>query len=348
MRSVTRSRKRDGLLNQLEFALTTRGASFWTAVQSDDRLRTLVNRVLLARAAGKMKPRPDPFSTRSDYISWDSLTDRRYDARHLGPVVREPDSLPAVDRVVDLFRRPSPSHGEADLCQKSTVMFAYFAQWFTDGFLRSDRPQTPQTAPDPRKNDSTHEIDLCQIYGLTRQATSELRANEGGRMACQGDGEETFPPYLYEAGGTKRFPSITVARESAFDPRDRPYLFAIGTDTGNVQIGHVLLNTLFLREHNRLARELEAAYGWDDERLFQTARNINIVTLLKIVINEYINHIAPYRFQFFLAGAKAFDHAPWMRTNRMASEFNLLYRWHSLVPSELLAGVGCDRSRRPC
>ncbi len=48
--------------------------------------------MLLARAAGKMKPRPDPFSTRSDYTSWDSLTDRRYDARHLGPVVREPDS----------------------------------------------------------------------------------------------------------------------------------------------------------------------------------------------------------------------------------------------------------------
>jgi prostaglandin-endoperoxide synthase 2 len=343
VRRAKRSTRRDGFRNTLEFALTTRGRWLWTAVQSVGWLRTLVNRRLIAFAAGKMQPRPDPFSTRSDYTSWDSLTDRSYDGRHLGPVVREPASLPPVDRLAELFRRPSPTLGDDDLCEKcekSTVLFAYFAQWFTDGFLRSDRPQPPNTTPDPRRNNSTHEIDLCQIYGLTAQATWELRAHEGGLMACQGAGEEIFPPFLYAADGTRRFPSITVARESMFDPQDRPYLFAIGTDTGNVQIGHVMMNTLFLREHNRLARELEAAYGWDDERVFQTARNINIVMLIKIVIDEYINHIAPYRFRLFLDGTKGFARAPWMRTNRMASDFNLLYRWHSLIPSELLAGGG--------
>jgi len=338
VRRAKRSTKRDGFLNTLEFALTTKGRRFWSAVQSVGWLRRLVNRRLISIAASKMTPRPDPFSTRSDYTSWDSLTDRGYDGRHLGPVVRAPDSLPHVDRIGELFRRPSPTRGEDDLCEKSTVLFAYFAQWFTDGFLRSDRPQPPNTTPDPKRNNSTHEIDLCQIYGLTPQATCELRAHEGGLMACQGAGKEIFPPYLYAADGTSRFGSITVAREGMFDPQDRPYLFAIGTDTGNVQIGHVMMNTLFLREHNRLARELEAAYGWDDERVFQTARNINIVMLIKIVIDEYINHIAPYRFRLFLDGTKGFERARWMRTNRMASDFNLLYRWHSLIPSELLAG----------
>ena len=332
-----RSKKRDGLGNKLEFALLTRGARVWDGVHSVGWLSRLVNRTLISRAAAKMDPRPDPFSTRSDYTSWDSLTDRRYDGRHLRPLHRE-GGLPPIDRLVELFRRPSPARGEEDLCQKSTVLFAYFAQWFTDGFLRSDRPKLPGAPPDPRRNDSTHEIDLCQIYGLTQEATRELRTYEGGLLASEGDGPETFPPRLYAADGTKRFPSITVAREEMFDPRAREQLFAIGTDTGNIQIGHVLMNTLFLREHNRLATRLEAAYGWDDERLFQTARMINIVILLKLVVDEYINHITPYHFRFTLEGAKAFRRAPWMRTNRMASEFNLLYRWHSLIPSELLAG----------
>lgn len=66
---------------------------------------------------------------------------------------------------------------------------------------------------------------------------------------------------------------------------------------------------LFLREHNRIARELHRERpGWDDERLFQTARNVLIVVLIKIVIEEYINHITPYRFQFFLDATNGLQH----------------------------------------
>ena len=53
-------------------------------------------------------------------------------------------------------------------------------------------------------------------------------------------------------------------------------LFATGSDTTNSQIGFVMLNVLFLREHNRLAGLLAAEYpAWDDERLYATARNIS-------------------------------------------------------------------------
>ena len=107
------------------------------------------------------------------------------------------------------------------------------------------------------------------------------------------------------------------------------------------------MNVLFLREHNRVARLLEAALpGWGDARLFETARNILIVLLLKIVIEEYINHIAPYHFEFRLPTPPAFGkREPWYRTNWMAVEFNLLYRWHSVVPS-LLAARGGPRDHR--
>lgn len=328
--TATRKTTRDGIANRAELLLTTRCEPLWRAVQANGFLRRTTNRLLIDRAVQKMAPRPDPLSTRAPYTSWSSLTDRRYDGRHLGPVPDGHEDLPSPEQTAELFRRP----GETVLCPKSTVLFAYFAQWFTDGFLRSDRA----TPPDPRKNDSTHEIDLCQIYGLTEQATGEVRAGERGLLHSQTINGEEYPPYLY-VDGTKRFPSITVAREEQVPAQRRGDLFAIGTDTANVQIGHVLLNVLFLREHNRLARELAREYpGWDDERLFQTARNILIVVLIKVVIEEYINHIAPYHFRFSLDSTEGLQRARWMRTNRMASEFNLLYRWHGLIPSTLTAG----------
>ena len=173
-------------------------------------------------------------------------------------------------------------------------MFAYFAMWFTDSFLRSDR----HAERDPRRNDSHHEIDLLSIYGVTPAWTEQLRAHEGGRLKCQRIGGAEFPPYLYENGVKKpEFSEIGVVRPDQIPAERLDTLFAAGSDTTNSQVGFVLLNTLFLREHNRIAGLLAAEYpGWDDERLFQTARNIMIVLLIKIVIEEYINHITPYHF----------------------------------------------------
>lgn len=57
------------------------------------------------------------------------------------------------------------------------------------------------------------------------------------------------------------------------------------------------MNIVWLREHNRLAGILaEQNSGWDDERLFQTARNIAIVLLLKLVVEKHIAHIGPFDF----------------------------------------------------
>ena len=115
------------------------------------------------------------------------------------------------------------------------------------------------------------------------------------------------------------------------DPLDKR-LFAMGGDRLNAQLGFVAMNTLFLREHNRLCGLLSSAYPqWDDERLFQTARIINIAILAKVVIEEYINHISPIWFRLSLKPG-AFEKQKWYRTNWMTIEFNILYRWHALVP----------------
>ena len=191
-------------------------------------------------------------------------------------------------------------------------------------------PATGKPTVDPARNESSHEIDLIQIYGLNSAVTNELRAGEGGRLQSQMINGEEYPPYLY-ADGVKQFQTVTVVRDWTLNDAQKRQLFALGSDTGNLQVGFVLMSVLFLREHNGIELEREHG-GWNDERLFQTTRNILTVILIKIVVEEYINHISPSRFRF-RADPRSFRNPRWFRPNWMAIEFNLLYRWHSLVPS---------------
>src|SRR5262249_10329415 len=74
-------------------------------------------------------------------------------------------------------------------------------------------------------------------------------------------------------------------------------LYATGVDRGSNTILYAAFNALFLREHNRIAGQLAKAHpSWDDDRLFQTARNVNIVQGLKLVVEEYIYHLAGEQF----------------------------------------------------
>ncbi len=96
-----------------------------------------------------------------------------------------------------------------------------------------------------------------------------------------------------------------------------------------------MMNTLLLREHNRVAGELEQRNpDWDDERIFQTARNILIPMFIKIVVEQYINHITPLPFNLVADPQVAWT-ADWNRPNWITAEFSLLYRWHSLMPDQI-------------
>ena len=320
-----RSTAKDGLANQVEVFVTTHGAPIWDLIQSIPPVRSAVNAAVTNLAILKFPTRPNPFSTMADYTSWDSLTDRAFSSRHLPAADVVDHGLPEVEELKDLFAR-----GDFVESPKSTVLFSYFAQWFTDGFLRSDRA----TPPDPRKNQSNHEIDLTNLYGLHPGVARQLRTLEGGRLKSQEINGEEFPPYLCENGQIKpEFSLLTVIRFEEQSAEARNQLFAMGSDTSNLQAGFVAHNVLFLREHNRIARILSRAYpDWDDERLFATTRNVLTVVLMKIVVEDYINHITPTIFRISLA-PQSFPNERWYRQNWMAVEFNLLYRWHSLVPS---------------
>ncbi|MEU8271328.1 peroxidase family protein [Sphaerisporangium sp. NPDC049002] len=332
--SRARSIATDGAANRLRFLALTRGRPLWDLAQRVQPVRRRLNATLIDHAVREMPPRPEPLSTMADYTSWASLTDRTFSGRHVPPVAGAETGRPTPERAADLFTR-----GDTMIpCPRSTVLFAYFAQWFTDGFLRGDT-HVPR---DPRKNSSNHHIDLNQLYGLDAAATAALRAFEGGLLKSQVIGGAEFPPHLCENGRVKpEFAALSVIRFAELTREQRDTLFATGSDRGNIQIGFTMLTVLFLREHNRVARLLARHYPrWDDERLFQTTRNILIVLLIKLVVEEYINHITPYHFRFTLDPrlSTLLARAPWHRENWASAEFNLVYRWHSLIPSALSVG----------
>jgi len=85
-------------------------------------------------AVESTRNRPHPWSTFSDYTSWQGLTDRTYLARHLPPA-SPAAALPEPEAVQALFVRPA---GQQELSPKSTCLFPAFAQYLTDGFIRTD------------------------------------------------------------------------------------------------------------------------------------------------------------------------------------------------------------------
>jgi prostaglandin-endoperoxide synthase 2 len=332
-----RSIATDGANNRLRFLALTNGGPLWEAAQLVGPVRQWLNAALIDHAVREMPPRPEPLSTMAPYTSWPSLTDRSYNGRHLPPSTADPDRLPSAEEAAELFRRGR----EMTPCRRSTVLFAYFAQWFTDGFLRGDTG-TPR---DPRRNTSNHQIDLNQLYGLDERTCRILRAHEGGLLKSQQLNGGEFPPYLCEENGEKKkeFAELAVVRFDQLPVPWRRRLFALGGDRSNLQLGFTMLTVLFLREHNRVAAALAREYpGWDDERLFQTARNIMTLMVCRIVLEEYINHITPYHFRFSLDPGLCtrLARAPWHRENWASFEFSLVYRWHSLIPETLKAGSG--------
>jgi prostaglandin-endoperoxide synthase 2 len=355
-------------------------------------LGRLINRIATNSIARSTKPRPRPYSLWwpagglaaqgqvngpiTDYASWPSLTDRRFSARHLSPApeafIRQLPADAPYDRatgtsgaITALFARPRDSAGKSVMTpDRSSVLFMFFAQWFTDSVLRID-------PKDRRRNTSNHDVDLCQIYGLNEQECRCLRSGERGHLRSQYiDGKE-FPDSLGERDDQGQW-HVKSIYQCDTDSEGNPIpgrglyphgstewmrqalkgsfggslseaevehrlnkLYATGLERGNSSVGYVALSLVFLREHNRICDELSRLHpSWEDERLFQTARMINTCLLLKLTVEEYINHIAGQ--QVFRLDTTFAEQQDWYRTNWIALEFDLLYRWHGLVPDSLV------------
>ena len=341
-----------------------RGA--WDWLISLEWVQRAISKAVFRRFGGTTAPRPHQMTMAENYTSWKSIVDLKFTGRHLPADEDFEDRVrPDPEELANLFLRPDDGTGGGKMVNdmRSTLLFASFAQWFTDSFLRTshafkfdddDNVVTEKGVPvrEPgreQRNDSTHEIDLCQIYGLNKAMTDKLRCpDKNGCLRSQIiDGEE-YPEFLLSRAPRKNDKVLPI-KEHFIGLHDErvirqifkrtktakryKMLFATGLEHSNATIGNALLNTVFLRQHNQIARETAASEpDWNTDRVFETTRNSMIVLLLNIVISDYVRHISPLNlplsFQKGLAEAET-----WYRRNRIHIEFNILYRWHGLVPS---------------
>jgi len=312
----------------------------------------LANKIASNKLASATTARPHSYSLWSplgkkgappaNYLSWHTLTDKNYFDRHLGPA---DDSfmaaLPSNEKTDEFpFGEVSALFERKDGLKegRSSVFFMFVAQWFTDGFFRSSHVDFRQTT-------SNHNIDLAQIYGPNEAVAVMLRSGVGGKLRSQEIEGEEYPDSLGEldANGNwqvkdryQKLPYIEDKQwmESLFGDltnEQKAHLFATGLERGNAIVGHMVMSTLFLREHNSICEGLATRNpDWDDDRLFHTARIINTVILMKLVIEDYVNHIAGV--DILRLDPSFTEKQQWYRTPWIAAEFNLLYRWHGLVP----------------
>lgn len=325
-------------------------------INNNGPLRRFVSKRTINRYAEKTPPRPRAVSMAADYTTWRGLTDRRWTGRHLpAPEGDAAPFQPDPKKVLKLFERKTFKPAT-----DTSLLFPLFAQWFVDSFLRTK--WEPRDAKRQfRQNESNHEIDLCQIYGVAEPQTTMLREMRGGRLLTQKVNGEIWPAPLFEEEDGKlvlakryravpgtgeddfgtpglytmsNFRRVYEAEKGRWTDEQKRRAFAVGLEHGSATLGNSAMNTLFLREHNRIAGILEQAYGdrWDDERLFQTARNVTTVILLNVVISDYIVHIAPIDVRLEVVPGMA-EKRRWYRNNWMSVEFALLYRWHDLIPN---------------
>lgn len=231
------------------------------------------------------------FLTRS--ISSSSLRDKARSSR-----------LPStrfISNVLCSQRRPHPS------ARKLSAVATFFGQFldhdlfFTpESDVRDDIPVPPHdpffrvrsslpfrrslTAAPPKLpgvqrplNNAAAAIDLSVVYGHTLERAHLLRSFKNGFLKHSNHDLLSLYSAEYALVAPNAPSSQTPDHFFSGDPRvnEHPVL--------------VLLHTLFSREHNRLAKEAKHLFpNWSDERLFQTARTINIAQMQHIVWNEFL------------------------------------------------------------
>ena len=147
-------------------------------------------------------------------------------------------------------------------------------------------PNCQQTSTREQNNDITTWLDASHTYGST---VLELRNVRDGSNS----------PFLKEKRNSNRrgralLPKCSETRSdihSCDNFCEEPSLkcFASGEQRANEQPGLATMHTVWFREHNRLAKQLEAINRhWDGERVFQEARRILIAQWQHIIYGEWL------------------------------------------------------------
>ena len=144
---------------------------------------------------------------------------------------------------------------------------------------------------EPRQqiNTLTSFIDGSGVYGSTVQVQNMLRLFRDGLLRTgppPPSGQKDILPTIQDllADGVKNAENIVQCPT----PNTKD-CFACGDERCNEQTALTVMHTIWMREHNRLAAELQLLNPhWTDERLFQEARAVVGAEIQRITYSEYL------------------------------------------------------------
>ncbi|XP_071521128.1 salivary peroxidase/catechol oxidase-like [Panulirus ornatus] len=143
-------------------------------------------------------------------------------------------------------------------------------------FIRSVADWRPDSAGHmtlQQRNSNTAFLDLSTVYG------SDECLNEKIRLHSEGLLKESY----------KGFPQLVPADQLIDCRTPQGQCILTGDEKANEQLGLLVVHALYFREHNRLARELlRINPHWNDEKLFQEARKINIAQYQNMIYTEFL------------------------------------------------------------
>jgi hypothetical protein len=189
-------------------------------------------------------------------------------------------------------------------------------------------PSTGTTTPRQQVNAVTSFLDLSQVYGSTDAIADALRTHTGGLL-------KTSPGNMLPYDNLQYFTQdqlnlFHMANDSGLV--DTKNLFVTGDVRGNENVELTALQTLFVRNHNLIAGELQQLHpDWTDEQLYQEARKLNIAEYQAITYNYYLpDLLGPTALKAYTGYKPNVDPA-------IATEFSTIaFRFgHSLLSSNI-------------
>ncbi|XP_062872317.1 prostaglandin G/H synthase 2a [Trichomycterus rosablanca] len=290
----------------------------WDILNNISFLRDALMRYVLT-SRSNLVDSPPTYNADYGYKSWEAYSNTSYYTRTLPPLPKHcpsassaalPDPKHVVEKVL-LRRRFIPDP------QGTSLMFAFFAQHFTHQFFKTDFKKGPGFIKSPG-----HGVDLSHIYGVDLERQRKLRLFKDGKLKYQVLDGEVYPPLVKDVQVDMHYPPHVPEQ----------FRFAVGHEAFGLIPGLMMYATIWLREHNRVCDVLRQEHpDWDDERLFQTARLVLIGETIKIVIEDYVQHLSGYNLKLKFDPSLLFNQR-FQYQNRISAEFNTLYHWHPLMP----------------
>lgn len=129
-------------------------------------------------------------------------------------------------------------------------------------------------------------IDGSVIYGSSEEEVRQLRSFKGGELKSQ------QVPLLKKTAAGSRSRELLQSADSTVDCRSndkKKSCFRSGDIRVNENVGLTLMHTLWMREHNRVARKLSMINShWEDSQIFEETRRIIGAQLQHITYSELL------------------------------------------------------------